>query len=414
MSPSAFIAAGNVGPVLTVILCLLLLAAVVVFCALAAKWVMRLLTGWKTLTRRFPLVDVHRLGEKFEATGDFACIRGSVKGFLVELTQEGLLVTARFAAKSPVLIPWPDILQVKEFESLAGWLPWSSGQNIQVIVRYEKSLWFNLPKEALAAIQTHIPAERFHKATSIFDLLSDQDRSKTGAPVPAVDEQTLIDEEAAKVDSWWGALAALMLLQAYSFILLQGIVFALTDARMWVVVPVLLPWFLVIVMAQSSGLRVMNRYLQTHGWQNAVRFLHSPLETFRFWMAVFAGGIYWYLLTGHRPVPADAAHYHQVGIIGGLLFQLFNLLITFLFSRLLKLSAKLESLEGQQAAAADQRRGWTNVIGGVIALAIGISLVAVCFYDRSAFYTVGVFGYGIIVIVLSPALTIDPRLWVKK
>jgi hypothetical protein len=58
--------------------------------------------------------------------------------------------------------------------------------------------------------------------------------------------------------------------------------------------------------------------------------------------------------------------------------------------------------------------GWKNVISGVVAMAIGIGLIAFCYFHREAFYLAGVLGYGIITIVLSPALTTDPRSWVVK
>lgn len=56
----------------------------------------------------------------------------------------------------------------------------------------------------------------------------------------------------AQVDSWWGAVAALMLLQAYSFVLLQGFV------HLTAFVPVTLAFYLIFMVAQTAGLRVMH------------------------------------------------------------------------------------------------------------------------------------------------------------
>ena len=125
---------------------------------LTSKWI----AGWKALTRRFPATDVHKFGDKYKGqTGVFGhkfansptVIRSQ---FLIELAQEGLLVTPNFAKRSPILIPWTDICDV-------------SGTTLTV--NYENQLKFTTPEEALTAIQESVPAERLHKAESLSQLI---------------------------------------------------------------------------------------------------------------------------------------------------------------------------------------------------------------------------------------------------
>lgn len=119
---------------------------------------LRLITRWKTLTRRFPATDVHTLGKKYSGQdGYFGGVKGGLYGqFRIELAQEGLLVTLWFAKRSPILIPWSDIRDAAVGDALGNILT----------VNYEKELKFSIPNEALTAIHENIPAERWHKGTS--------------------------------------------------------------------------------------------------------------------------------------------------------------------------------------------------------------------------------------------------------
>jgi hypothetical protein len=125
-------------------------------------------TGWKALTQRFPATDVHKFGGRYKRrTGYFD--RGpdnAVSGqFLIELAQEGLLVTPCFARRSPILIPWSAIRDVSE-ANLFGLY-----SAVLVTVDYEKPVKFHLPTDALRAIQENVSAERFHKAASVLDAM---------------------------------------------------------------------------------------------------------------------------------------------------------------------------------------------------------------------------------------------------
>lgn len=272
---------------------------------------------------------------------------------------------------------------------------------------------FYIPKEALSAIQNNVPAERFHKAVSLFNIASSKHQGPSDIFKSAVTTKSVEDKQTAQIDSWWGAVAALMLLQSYSFILLQGLIFIFTRAV--TAFPVLIPWLLLIALCQAAGLRVMHKYLKNHGWQTAFLSLRRPFETLKFGVAILATGIYLYLLTGHKPVPADPALYHDVGILDSLLFQLFYLALSFLLTWIWKMAPKIEAARLAAGGSAKMPpAGWKNVISGVVAMAIGIGLIAFCYFHREAFYLAGVLGYGIITIVLSPALTTDPRSWVVK
>jgi hypothetical protein len=118
-------------------------------------------TGWKALTQRFPATDFHKFGEKYKRQSGFFgsnsnnnCVYGM---FLIELAQEGFLVTANFAS-TPILIPWSAITNILEVDMFG------MGTHIEITVDYEKKLSFTVPKDALTVIQENVPAERLHKA----------------------------------------------------------------------------------------------------------------------------------------------------------------------------------------------------------------------------------------------------------
>ena len=138
------------------------------FCVFA-----KFFTGWKTLTRRFPATDVHKLGKKYTGQNGYFDRKYMNSPFclfwlfLVELAQEGLLVTAHFARRSPILIPWSDIQNV-EIKDVA----------VEITVYYERDerdrVKFTIPKEALTEIQENVPAERLHKAASFSELIENR------------------------------------------------------------------------------------------------------------------------------------------------------------------------------------------------------------------------------------------------
>jgi hypothetical protein len=115
-------------------------------------------TGWKTLTQKFPATDFHKFGGRYKRQlGQFGTgLRRTTGGFLIELAQEGFLVTANFA-RTPILIPWSAIRDVNELD-VFGLL-----SSVKLVVDYEPGLSFTIPKDALTVIQGNIPAERLHK-----------------------------------------------------------------------------------------------------------------------------------------------------------------------------------------------------------------------------------------------------------
>jgi hypothetical protein len=119
----------------------------------------RFCTGWKALTQRFPATDVHKFGGRYKRQTIFfgSSSRAATRGFLIELAQEGFLITANFA-RTPILIPWSAISDVTELDIFGLF------SRVEVAVIYETKLKFTVPKEALTAIQEGVPAERFHKA----------------------------------------------------------------------------------------------------------------------------------------------------------------------------------------------------------------------------------------------------------
>lgn len=121
----------------------------------------RYATGWKQLTKRFPATEVHKFGGSYKRqTGffDITAYGGVVSGaFLVELAQEGVLVTANFA-RTPLLIPWSAIRDVTETNMLG------LKTCVRITADYEPILAFTIPKDALIAIQENVSTDRFHQA----------------------------------------------------------------------------------------------------------------------------------------------------------------------------------------------------------------------------------------------------------
>jgi hypothetical protein len=117
----------------------------------------RYCTGWKALTQRFPAADAHKFGGRYKRQlGRFGTgLRRTTGGFLIELAQEGFVVTANFA-HTPILIPWSAICDVKP--DMFGLL-----SRVELVVDYEPRLSFTVPEDALTFIQENIPAERLHK-----------------------------------------------------------------------------------------------------------------------------------------------------------------------------------------------------------------------------------------------------------
>ena len=371
---------------------------------------MKYQTGWKALTQRFPATDVHKFGARYKnQSGDFGRGRGSVVSgtFLIELAQEGLLVTADFVKHLPILIPWSAIRDVSE-ANLFGFY-----STVLLTVEYEKPVKFHLPTSALKAIHENVPAEKFHEARSFLDLIKQRAANQQGGRVGQNEQvaasndkrQSWEDTETSLVDSWWGAFAALMLLQAYNFILLPGLIHLFSGQNL-LVAPVIAPWFLIIMLSQAGGLRVMNKYLKTHDWMTALRFIHSPVQTLKFCAAILSTGAYLYLLTGHRRVPGDPVPFENVGIVGNTLFQLINLAMSFLINWLWKVAP-----DGPQSSPSNR---YQNVIAWVVAMSLGVFAVLICRHEEAAFHIFGVLGYGIITICMGPLLTRDPSSWVTK
>jgi len=227
------------------------------------------------------------------------------------------------------------------------------------------------------------------------------------------------EQESALIDSWWGALGALMVLQAYGFILFQGLIHLFVhdkqDASGLASFNfVVLPFLLIFALSQAGGLRVMNAYLKTHDWRMALRFWHSPIEILKFVMAILCTGAYLYLLTGHYPFPRNPKLYRDVGILGNLAFQLFSLVVAFVLNWMWKMSSAIEAMRAARGVPDDGQTERNGVIGVLLAIPMGILFVVISCYKPEFFYIVGVIGYGAIALALAPALTRSPRSWGVK
>ena len=118
--------------------------------SLLTKWNV----AWTLLTKKFPFREVHKLGMKYSRQDGYYNRRGSSESlnymFCMEVAQEGLLVTAYFARRLPILIPWADVQSIEEVDLTS---------QIRFTVNYEgdRRMTFRLPKEALTVIQQNLP-----------------------------------------------------------------------------------------------------------------------------------------------------------------------------------------------------------------------------------------------------------------
>jgi hypothetical protein len=125
-------------------------------------------TDWDDLAQRFPAEEVHKLGGRYKRRDGFfgRGRRLALKGmFLIELAQEGVLVTASFARPAPILIPWSAIRHVSETR-LGGMY-----SAVLMSVKYDREVKFHLPDEALAAMGQKVPAEHLDQSPSLVGLI---------------------------------------------------------------------------------------------------------------------------------------------------------------------------------------------------------------------------------------------------
>jgi hypothetical protein len=95
-------------PALAALMATGMIGGVFGFAWLFTRFIPRKTSGWEALSQRFSGTDVYKFGGRYPGcTGSFGHGRGSsIDGaFLIELAQEGLLVTANFAKQSPILVP---------------------------------------------------------------------------------------------------------------------------------------------------------------------------------------------------------------------------------------------------------------------------------------------------------------------
>ena len=124
--------------------------------------------GWKLLVRKFPATDVHKSGTKYSTQNGFYYRGGSSMWlsymFRVEVAQEGLLVTGYFARRLSILIPWSEIQNVEYVNMISA---------VRITLNYEneRTLVFQVPKEALTVIRQNIPTEKIQKTDSLSQLI---------------------------------------------------------------------------------------------------------------------------------------------------------------------------------------------------------------------------------------------------
>ena len=138
-----------------------------VFCVSA-----KFFSSWRGLTHKFPVTDIHKLGKKYSFQSGYFEQPWSNRSnhlssmFSVELAEEGLFVRAYFAPTSPIFVPWSNIEDIKILEAFGETAVEVNINRQEGISDPDRDFAFNIPKEALAIIQEHIPQEQIKKMSS--------------------------------------------------------------------------------------------------------------------------------------------------------------------------------------------------------------------------------------------------------
>jgi hypothetical protein len=147
----------------------LVLAGVVVIFWRGVNALLKRQAGWADLAQYFPVTTpVHKLGGRYKRrTGYFGHERKlPLKGmFLLEFAEEGVLVTASFARRAPLLIPWTAVRNLTETR-LSG-----SYAAVVMSLNYRKEVKFHLPDEAILALGKTVPPERLSHLAALPDLI---------------------------------------------------------------------------------------------------------------------------------------------------------------------------------------------------------------------------------------------------
>ena len=140
---------------------------------LGNKALCRKAAGWSDLIRQFPAPEIERPGDVFKSMSGWIGGTEFKQSFTLQLIQEGLLVRPEFAARSPILIPWLHISEVKVSEGLF----LGHKQNLILKMACEKLVQFSLPPDVLPTIEKNVPAARFCKVkipSSVSELLKER------------------------------------------------------------------------------------------------------------------------------------------------------------------------------------------------------------------------------------------------
>jgi hypothetical protein len=120
----------------------------------------RKMSGWDTISARFPMTEVHMLGETYKRRSVDVGRNEYDGGFHVRLAHEGLCMYPLFARHIPCLIPWSSIRTV----SMGKW-------SILLDVDYDKPFRISLPTAALNQIRSHVPPQGFEDGISLFEAV---------------------------------------------------------------------------------------------------------------------------------------------------------------------------------------------------------------------------------------------------
>jgi len=141
------------------LLVVLVFGALIGLLFLMVKVVSLKMGGWKQVAERFPMRAINPVGPRYQdQSGLIGNVQSGRGGFFdIQLAQEGIVVTLTFAKRHPCLIPWHAIRRVS-----------ISDTSLLVVVDYERSFEFFLPRAVLPTLQAKLSPQLFHEATSPF------------------------------------------------------------------------------------------------------------------------------------------------------------------------------------------------------------------------------------------------------
>ena len=201
-----------------------------------------------------------------------------------------------------------------------------------------------------------------------------------------------------KVESFWGALAALALIQAFGYIVFQSFLFILSEPDPTCFIPYwwVFIWVLGFIAINNELLSGINNYLSKQNMKTAIDSLKQIDEKIKFIIFILFVFILILFLLGFYPFPKkDAEPLYLLN------FYLFSIGIGYFAAlKTKKTQAMKVSVIGGKSPAL---KGVFSIIG-IGWIVLSILLISIGLYFQELFYYIGIFGFGSLTILISQTL----------